>query len=321
MRRLVGWIGIAASLGMFLVLAMGALVTNTASGKGCGSTWPLCNGRFIPEIALATVIEWSHRFVTGIESLFILALSAGALILYRRYREVQILVPAMLLFLVAQAVLGALAALYPEPSAVLALHFGVSLISFATVVLTTAFVREHDGADILRDRPTPTRTRALIWGTLVYVYLVVYLGAYVRHSGASLACTSVPFCTGTSFGNLALWPVLVHLAHRAAAGLLVLLTFALWLITRRDRAERPDLYRGSSIALACVALQAVCGVFVVLTRLSLFSTLVHAALASLIFVSLSYCAYHLIPHHAPATRRRGVRVVRTTATIGEMGAD
>jgi len=316
MRRLTGWLGLAASGGMFLVLAMGALVTNTASGKGCGATWPLCNGRFVPEIALASVIEWGHRFVTGIESILILALAVGALILYRRYREIQILVPAMLLFLVAQAVLGALAALYPEPAAVIALHFGVSLISFATVALTTVFVREQGGADALRDRSTPTNVRALIWGTLVYVYFVVYLGAYVRHSGASLACTSVPFCTGTSFGNLALWPVLIHLGHRAAAGLLALLVLALWLVTRRERATRPDLYRGSSIALACVALQAVCGVFVVLTRLSLFSTLAHAALASLIFVSLSYCAYHVLPRYVPATRRGTVRVIRPTAGVG-----
>jgi len=316
MRRLTSWLGLAASGGMFLVLAMGALVTNTASGKGCGATWPLCNGRFVPEIALASLIEWGHRFVTGIESILILAFAAGALLLYRRHREIQALVPAMLLFLVAQAVLGALAALYPEPAAVIALHFGVSLLSFATVALTTVFVREQGGMDRLRDRPVPARTRALIWGTLVYVYFVVYLGAYVRHSGASLACTSVPFCTGTSFGNLALWPVLIHLGHRAAAGLLTVLVFALWLTTRRERAARPDLYRGSSIALACVILQATCGVFVVLTRLSLFSTLAHAALASLIFVSLSYCAYHLIPRHVPAMQRGPVRVVRPTAGVG-----
>ncbi len=308
MQRLTKWLAMLTAAGMFLVLTMGALVTNTDSGKGCGATWPLCNGRFVPEFAVATVIEWSHRAVTGIEGLLIVALSVLCLVQYRRQREIQILVPAMLIFLVAQAILGAFAALKPEPSAVLALHFGVSLISFATIVLTAVFVADRTGGDRLRDRPAPAATRWLIGGTLVYTYLVVYLGAYVRHSGASLACGDFPLCNGTALPDLAQWAVVTQLAHRAAAGLLIVLVGALWLRTRRDRADRPDLYRGATYALLCVVGQAFAGGFVVLSRLSLFSTLLHSALASLLFVSLCYCAYHLVPRHVPAPRR-----ARTTA--------
>ena len=36
------------AVGMFLVYAMGTLVTSTGSGHGCGKSWPLCNGRFVP---------------------------------------------------------------------------------------------------------------------------------------------------------------------------------------------------------------------------------------------------------------------------------
>lgn len=302
MRRLLTWLATVTAAGMFLVLTMGALVTNTGSGKGCGSTWPLCNGKFVPEFALTTLIEWSHRFVTGIESVLILALSVGALIFYRRSREIQILVPAMIVFLFAQAILGALAAQKNEPSAILALHFGVSLISFATVVLTWTFLRDRSGADALRDHPVSTRTRALVWGTLAYTYFVVYLGAYVRHSGASLACTDFPLCNGTRAPDLGQSPVLAHLAHRAAATLLALLIGVLWLNLRRERATRPDLYRGGTVAFVCVIGQIVAGSLVVLTRLSLFATLLHSALASLIFVSLCACAYHLLPRHVPTPR-------------------
>ena len=42
---------------MFVVLVMGATVTNTGSAEGCGRSWPLCNGQFIPEFAVATLIE------------------------------------------------------------------------------------------------------------------------------------------------------------------------------------------------------------------------------------------------------------------------
>src|SRR5579859_2679993 len=42
------------AVGMFLVYAMGTLVTSTGSGHGCGNSWPLCNGRFVPEFAVST---------------------------------------------------------------------------------------------------------------------------------------------------------------------------------------------------------------------------------------------------------------------------
>ena len=32
-------------------MVMGSTVTNTHSGDGCGQSWPLCNGRFVPAFA------------------------------------------------------------------------------------------------------------------------------------------------------------------------------------------------------------------------------------------------------------------------------
>src|SRR5919204_373408 len=73
MRRLVRWLAMSASVGMFLVLVMGATVTNTGSAEGCGRSWPLCNGRFVPEFTVATAIEFSHRAVTGVEGVLVVA--------------------------------------------------------------------------------------------------------------------------------------------------------------------------------------------------------------------------------------------------------
>jgi cytochrome c oxidase assembly protein subunit 15 len=111
---------------------MGAAVTNTGSAQGCGRSWPLCNGQFVPEFTVATAIEYSHRAVTGIEGLLIVALSVAMLVLWRREREVQVLVPLMLGALVLQAGLGAAAVMLPQSPAVLASHFGISLVAFAS---------------------------------------------------------------------------------------------------------------------------------------------------------------------------------------------
>ncbi|MDQ2683679.1 MAG: heme A synthase, partial [Chloroflexota bacterium] len=41
-------LAIIGTVGMCLVLLMGATVTDTGSGEGCGRSWPLCHGNFLP---------------------------------------------------------------------------------------------------------------------------------------------------------------------------------------------------------------------------------------------------------------------------------
>jgi cytochrome c oxidase assembly protein subunit 15 len=153
MYRALKWLSVVSACGMFVVLVMGALVTNTGSAQGCGGSWPLCKGQFIPEMAFQTLVEFSHRAVTGAETVLVLALAAGTLLLYRQRREAQVLVPLMIVFLFLQALLGGLAVMFPESPEVLALHFGISLVSFASVVLTAAFIMGLRGGEAVRDRP------------------------------------------------------------------------------------------------------------------------------------------------------------------------
>src|SRR5205823_10163625 len=126
------WLAGTTCIGMLLVLVMGAAVTNTGSAEGCGRSWPLCNGQFVPEFTVATTIEYSHRAVTGLEGLLVAALAAAMLTLRRaREREIWIVGGVMLGTLVMQAGLGAAAVLAPQSPFVLATHFGISLAAFA----------------------------------------------------------------------------------------------------------------------------------------------------------------------------------------------
>ena len=55
-----------AYLALFLAYAQivfGAVVRITDSGMGCGDHWPKCNGRWIPEFTVPTLIEWMHRLL------------------------------------------------------------------------------------------------------------------------------------------------------------------------------------------------------------------------------------------------------------------
>ncbi|MBA3726750.1 MAG: COX15/CtaA family protein [Armatimonadetes bacterium] len=58
-----------------LVIVWGAYVRHTGSGAGCGSHWPLCNGEVFPRSPrLETIIEYSHRLMSGLTLLFVIAL-------------------------------------------------------------------------------------------------------------------------------------------------------------------------------------------------------------------------------------------------------
>lgn len=293
MRKLAEILAVLAAVGMFVVLVMGATVTSTGSEHGCGRSWPLCHGQFIPQFAVQTFIEFSHRAVVGVESTLILALAVVTLLLYRS-RQMRVLVGLMVAFLFLQAGLGAWAVMAPQLAVVIALHFGVSLIAFSSTVLVAVSLFEMRTADQLRARPIPGPYRRFVWGLTTYTYVVVYLGAYVRHTHAELSCLGWPLCSGHAVPPL-VGGMATSFVHRVAAFLLLLAVAALVAWTRRLRQDRPDLYLGGLAALASVLLQVVSGAVVAWTRVDLFSALSHAALAGLLFASLSYLCLHVLP--------------------------
>jgi heme a synthase len=286
-------LGVVATVGMFVVLITGSTVTSTGSEHGCGRSWPLCHGQFIPRFAVTTAIEFLHRADAGSETLLILAFASMALYVYRR-RDVQLLAAVMVGFLFLQAGLGAWAVMAPQLAAVIALHFGVSLIAFASVLLTTIVLFEADGAERIRETAVSQSYRLFVWGLLAFSYIVIYLGAYVRHTKSDDACEGWPLCNGKVVPQLS-GQVLNIFLHRGAALILTLgiLLLVCWSI--RLRASRPDLYRASVIALVLVVLQAVSGAIVVFTNVDLFSALLHSALVGLLFGDLMYLSMHLLP--------------------------
>lgn len=249
--RMLRWLAVAASIGMCLVLQQGTLVTNSGSAAGCGNTWPLCHGKILPEFSgvggAATAIEFSHRAAVPVESTLVIVLAVGLFLTWRNRREAVVLAPAMIFFLFLQAVLGAMAVAWPTSAEVLAAHFGISLLAFASIVLATAFVWEVSGAEAARDRPLASSVRWAVRGTLVYTYIVVYLGAYVRHVGASLSCLDWPLCNGRVVPRF-VGGVAAQFSHRVGAGLLVLIIAGLFVALWRIRDQRPDLLGQAPLA-------------------------------------------------------------------------
>ena len=189
------WLAVAATVGMLFILIGGALVTKTDSGLGCGRNWPDCNGSLIPkEITTEVLIEFSHRLTTGAVSILIVALVFWTWRSLGHIKEVKFLGFNAIFFLVLQALIGAAQVLWGQGDFILALHFGISLISFTAVLLLALIVFEVDqkfDADKVFIAP---KLKWHIIGVTLYSYIVVYTGALVRHTDASLVCPDWPFC-------------------------------------------------------------------------------------------------------------------------------
>lgn len=281
-------LAVITTLMMVFVQIGGALVTKTGSADGCGQSWPLCHGQVIPSSwPIETIIELAHRGVSGLAIILVGVVSWLSLKLLSHKKETRFLVAMSIGFILAQALIGAGAVLWGQNDFILAAHFGISLISFAAVFLLTLLVFEVDQkfeAQKLIIRPY------LRYHTIfltIYIYLVVYSGALVRHTDSSLACLDWPHCGPGQLwaGNFYQW---VQMSHRVLAGIIVIWIFIILMHVLKNYSQYRILKYGWIIAFVLVLLQALTGMLSVLTLVNIFIALLHALFITLLFGLLCY---------------------------------
>lgn len=90
------------------VILWGAFVRISFSGDGCGDHWPFCNGQVIPtHMGAPMAIEFTHRAMTGVDTVAVLALLIGAFVLFPRKHAARLYASLSALFLFMEALLGA----------------------------------------------------------------------------------------------------------------------------------------------------------------------------------------------------------------------
>jgi cytochrome c oxidase assembly protein subunit 15 len=281
-------LAILSTIGILLVVMAGALVTKTGSAEGCGANWPLCHDQLIPDNpTIETVIEYSHRLVTGVVGILVLWFSVWMAIKYRKIREVVWVAMASIFFLLLQSALGAMAVVYGQSSAIKALHFGFSLLSFASLLILSIYVYQLEKRS---DLPAPilhSNLRLWVSSLFVYTYIVVYIGAYVRHTGSSLACLGWPLCNGEIVPPL-VGQVGIQFTHRIAALILfigiTLLAFHAIRIYKSDRI----IYLSTIMMFFLALVQVISGGILVITKLQIIPSLLHALFVSILFGILCY---------------------------------
>jgi protoheme IX farnesyltransferase len=216
-------LALATATFTYLLIVFGAVVRTTDSGMGCGTDWPLCNGRWLPPLEAAPIIEWTHRLLGALVSPAILAVVVGSWLWARHRRD--LIVPATIvpLLLAVQIGLGRVVVLLDLPTMVVMVHLIFAQIILALLVwvavvagsagVPPAAVRAHS------ERPSSqavSRFSALVWTTTAATFGLLLIGAYVRASGAGWACIGFPGCNGQAlpFGVSPLTDL--HLTHRLA---------------------------------------------------------------------------------------------------------
>ncbi|SFD83178.1 cytochrome c oxidase assembly protein subunit 15 [Lentibacillus persicus] len=291
MIRILKWLSVVASLGMVFVLIGGALVTKTGSGLGCGESWPLCEGQFLPKnITPELVIELSHRLVSATMGVVVLALSILSWIVFGHVREVKFLSFMSSFFLILQALIGAAAVMWNQSDIVMATHFGISLISFAAVFLLMLIIFEIDKKFDAPSLIIHKKHRVEIYAITIYTMAVVYTGALVRHVEANLVCGGWPFCNNNAplaFSNYSVeqW---IQMGHRLAAALLFVWTIILAIRLVRHYRDHHIMYWGWIVTASLIALQVFFGAMIIFTMLNLGIALMHALIISLYFAMLTY---------------------------------
>ena len=109
--KLISYTKLGIVLSILSILA-GAFVRATGSGDGCGSTWPTCKGKIIPQLSdTSEIIEFSHRSISGI-------LLIVTLIIFTKSRNmskgsiIRTTVNFLTFFVLFEAAIGAVIVLY-----------------------------------------------------------------------------------------------------------------------------------------------------------------------------------------------------------------
>jgi heme a synthase len=286
--KLLKYLSVISTVGMLFILLGGALVTKTGSADGCGQSWPLCEGA-LTNITPELVIESAHRFVSSTIGIVILLLAILAWRKIGYIREVKFLSVLAVFFLVLQALIGAAAVIWQQSDAVLALHFGISLISFASVLLLTLIVFEVDKKFDARALVIKKGMRIQFYLHTIFIYLVVYTGALVRHMHASLVCGDFPLCSNADPSFMGLSTAqLVQMLHRGAAMLALVWSFIIMVQVLRRYKGHAVMTKGWIISFCLLAAQAAVGVLVIFTGMNLYVALMHSLIISIYFGIMTY---------------------------------
>jgi len=116
---------------------IGGYVSAAGLGLTCPD-WPLCPSGILPDEQY--FIEWTHRFIAAITGTLVIATTIGCWLTKNSESKIKLTSTLAAIFVVTQISLGALVIDLKLQAVLVSIHFGIGILLFAMVLLTTLFV-------------------------------------------------------------------------------------------------------------------------------------------------------------------------------------
>ena len=268
----------------------GAFVRATGSGAGCGSHWPLCNGQVVPQAEqVATLVEFSHRIMSGLAMIGVLVLLIWAFRAYPKGHPVRFGAVASAVFIILEALVGAALVLFgwvvddasKERALVVSIHLVNTFLLLASLAVVAWWASNK--------RPIALQAhRWLVWGLRVGLLLVLLIGV----SGAITALGDTLFPVNSvaeglqqDFDKTASFLVRLRFWHPILS---ILTGVYLLFLTRLLNAEHadPTVTRLSRLVAIFVIAQLAAGFVNVMLLAPVWMQVVHLLMADLVWLSL-----------------------------------
>lgn len=269
-------IGKIALFLLFILLIWGNMVAGLQAGLACPD-WPLCYGKVVPPFRWDIYMEFMHRVIGGITSVFIVILAYQRLKSYSGAGKALPIITVLLLII--QIVLGGIVVLMELPVDLTTYHFANAMVIFLLVLYMVFFdgVERKAVFDI-------SGYKGLFFLLGILVTCQAVLGAYVRHSDAGLACPDFPTCLGYWIPPELSGIILNHYAHRTLAYLITIIT--LFLLIYSYLSDSFAKFRGALfVIIGLIIVQVLLGIVVVSSKLHFAITALHLFVALLILTA------------------------------------
>jgi len=270
------WFVVAYNLA---VVIWGALVRATGSGAGCGNHWPLCNGDLTPNGNLHTVIEYTHRAMTGVDTPLILLLVIWAWRAFPRGHAVRGAAMLSGVFLVSEALLGALLVKLQHVAKnadayTLSTHLINTLTLLACLTLTAWWGTGKPRARLSR------RSAALAAVSLGAVMVLSVTGAIAALGDTLFPAKSLAAGLAQDFDSTSSMLLRLRALHPLIAG-----AVGTWLtIYAVGKVETAKGY--AVVVIGLVWVQLMVGLTNLLLRAPVWMQLIHLLIADLLWISL-----------------------------------
>jgi heme a synthase len=282
------WFAWAVLIYMLGVILWGAYVRASGSGAGCGNHWPLCNGEVIPTSPTTQrLIEFTHRLSSGLALISVLALLYLTWRATARRAWARIAAVLSVVFMLNEALLGALLVLLQHVgndqsasrAVFLSLHFANTLLLIGSITLT---------ADWLTDPPARSgfngKNVAGIVVGLLAVTLVGISGALAALGDTLFPATSLSGSLRSDFSTASHFLLRLRLLHPALA--IIGGAYVIWLFAR-CLASSSRVVRRLAVGLTLlVCLQFCLGALNVLLLAPIWLQMTHLLVGDLVWVFL-----------------------------------